>query len=542
MSLISDRPLQLGANRSGVLLGAVVAIAVLATVLAFHSGVAELVHRWSSQEEYSHGFLIPFVSVWLLWSRRDALRSGIGQPSWLGLVLILLAALMNLTGDLSAIFILSQVGFVVALAGIALAIGGYSLLRVVLVPIIFLLFAIPLPYFIDAILTLQLQLVSSELGAFVIHLFQIPVYLDGNIIDLGNYKLQVVEACSGLRYLYPLLSLSFLAAYLFQAPIWQRAVVFLSAVPITIAMNSLRIGLVGVLVSHWGIAQAEGVLHLFEGWVIFIACAALLAAEIFLLARLSGKRFFEVFHAPSIKPQPQSGAAYTRFLPIAVCLATLVATGAAVSFVADRHEIVPDRPRFAAFPQALGSWQGRPSMLEPDVERGLKLDDYILANYSAPDHKPVNLYVAYYASQREGESPHSPIVCLPGGGWQITEFERTSITDGNQSLPFNRVIIARDNQQSLVYYWFDERGRAVANEWWAKWYLFVDAITKNRTDAALVRLTTNVLPGETAHDADTRLRSFIQQLVPTLQKYLPSEAEPQLKTAAYRLKTSGLGD
>jgi exosortase D (VPLPA-CTERM-specific) len=431
---------------------------------------------------------------------------------------------------------------VVALAGIALAIGGYSLLRVVLVPIIFLLFAIPLPYFIDAILTLQLQLVSSELGAFVIHLFQIPVYLDGNIIDLGNYKLQVVEACSGLRYLYPLLSLSFLAAYLFQAPIWQRAVVFLSAVPITIAMNSLRIGLVGVLVSHWGIAQAEGVLHLFEGWVIFIACAALLAAEIFLLARLSGKRFFEVFHAPSIKPQPQSGAAYTRFLPIAVCLATLVATGAAVSFVADRHEIVPDRPRFAAFPQALGSWQGRPSMLEPDVERGLKLDDYILANYSAPDHKPVNLYVAYYASQREGESPHSPIVCLPGGGWQITEFERTSITDGNQSLPFNRVIIARDNQQSLVYYWFDERGRAVANEWWAKWYLFVDAITKNRTDAALVRLTTNVLPGETAHDADTRLRSFIQQLVPTLQKYLPSEAEPQLKTAAYRLKTSGLGD
>jgi exosortase D (VPLPA-CTERM-specific) len=542
MSLISDRPLQLGANRSGVLLGTVVAIAVLATVLAFHSGVAELVHRWSSQEEYSHGFLIPFVSVWLLWSRRDALRSGIGQPSWLGLVLILLAALMNLIGDLSAIFILSQVGFVVALAGIALAIGGYSLLRVVLVPIIFLLFAIPLPYFIDAILTLQLQLVSSELGAFVIHLFQIPVYLDGNIIDLGNYKLQVVEACSGLRYLYPLLSLSFLAAYLFQAPIWQRAVVFLSAVPITIAMNSLRIGLVGVLVSHWGIAQAEGVLHLFEGWVIFIACAALLAAEIFLLARLSGKRFFEVFHAPSIKPQPQSGAAYTRFLPIAVCLATLVATGAAVSFVADRHEIVPDRPRFAAFPQALGSWQGRPSMLEPDVERGLKLDDYILANYSAPDHKPVNLYVAYYASQREGESPHSPIVCLPGGGWQITEFERTSITDGNQSLPFNRVIIARDNQQSLVYYWFDERGRAVANEWWAKWYLFVDAITKNRTDAALVRLTTNVLPGETAHDADTRLRSFIQQLVPTLQKYLPSEAEPQLKTAAYRLKTSGLGD
>ena len=88
-------------------------------------------------------------------------------------------------------------------------------------------------------------------------MFGIPVYLDGNIIDMGNYKLQVVEACSGLRYLYPLLSLSFLAAYLFHAPLWQRAVVFLSSIPIAIGMNGFRIGLVGVLVDRWGTQMAE---------------------------------------------------------------------------------------------------------------------------------------------------------------------------------------------------------------------------------------------------------------------------------------------
>ena len=188
---------------------------------------------------------------------------------------------MNVIGQLSAIFILSQVGFVVALAGIVLAVGGYSLLRVTLFPIVFLLFAIPLPYFVDSVLTLQLQLVSSELGVFVIQLFQIPVYLDGNIIDLGTSRLLVAEACSGLRYLYPLLCLSFLAAYLFQAPIWQRVIVFLSAIPITIAMNGFRIGLVGILVSKWGAEQAEGLLHLFEGWVIFIACAAFISGRDF---------------------------------------------------------------------------------------------------------------------------------------------------------------------------------------------------------------------------------------------------------------------
>ena len=103
------------------------------------------------------------------------------------------------------------------------------MLKAAFFPIFFLLFAIPLPDVVDTMTSLQLQLISSKLGALFISLFGIPVYLDGNIIDLGNYKVQVVEACSGLRYLYPLLSLSFLAAYLFNAPLWQRALVFFSA-------------------------------------------------------------------------------------------------------------------------------------------------------------------------------------------------------------------------------------------------------------------------------------------------------------------------
>src|SRR5262249_53361207 len=150
---------------------------------------------------------------------------------------------------------------------IVLAAGGYSLLRVTIVPIAFLLFAIPLPYFIDAKLTLQLQLISSQLGAFVIRQFGIPVFLEGNVIDLGNYKVLVVEACSGLRYLFPLLSLSFLAAYLFRAAMWQRAIVFLSAIPITVLMNSARIGMIGVTMDRWGPKMADGVLHYFEGWI-----------------------------------------------------------------------------------------------------------------------------------------------------------------------------------------------------------------------------------------------------------------------------------
>ena len=135
-----------------------------------------------------------------------------------------------------------------------------------------------------------------------IRLFQIPVFLEGNVIDLGQYKLQVVEACSGLRYLYPLMSLGFLAAYFFQAPLWQRALVFLSTIPITIFMNSLRIGVVGIMVDNFGPQDADGFLHMFEGWIIFLACAVLLVGLMHLLARVgSGKGFFQVFYPPKIE-------------------------------------------------------------------------------------------------------------------------------------------------------------------------------------------------------------------------------------------------
>ena len=516
--------------------GLLVLLAILIAILGFSGALTELVHRWNQQEEYSHGFLIPVVTAWLLWTRRDALRANIGQPSWIGPVLILLAIAMHITGELSAIFILSQIGFVVALIGIVLGTGGYSLLKVAFIPIAFLLFAIPLPYFIDSVLTLRLQLVSSELGVFFIRMFEIPVYRDGNIIDMGNYKLQVVEACSGLRYLYPLLSLSFLAAYLFHAPLWQRGLLLLSSIPIAIGMNGVRIGVVGILVDRWGTQMAEGVLHFFEGWVIFLACAALLAAEMCLLAWISRRRFFDVFYLPkvAVRLPGRLGAKSVGQSPLVACLFLLCAGGLAVFSISGRSEIIPQRTSFVEFPARIGQWQGHVSSLDIETERGLGLDDYILSDYSRSDGKLVNLYVAYYASQRKGVSPHSPMVCIPGGGWAITDLEQMHYVNLGEERPLNRVIIQKGSVKELVYYWFDERGRKIANEFWAKFYLLADAIVKNRTDGALVRLTTQVLPGESEREADQRLQTFMQDAVPRLSAFLPSDTSPQVKSVSYR--------
>ena len=517
-------PSQTLGRNSTTIGGLLLVTAVLVAIVGFGGGLSEVVARWIRQDEYSHGFLIPLISAWLLWSRRDVLAASVGQPVWLGPVIVALSIFMQVVGELSALFILSQVGFVVALLGICLSIGGYSLLRVTLAPILFLLFSIPLPYFIESVLTWRLQLISSELGVAVIRLFHIPVYLEGNVIDLGYYKLQVVEACSGLRYLYPLLSLGFLAAYFFHAPFWQRSLVFLSALPITILMNSLRIGLVGVLVNRWGTQAAEGLLHFFEGWTIFIASAGLLVGEIAVLARLAGhKSFFDALALPSVAIPRSSLAPGPVTHSLVASLALLCAGAVATFFLSNRQEIIPDRQRFVAFPSGLGEWQGRPSLLEPQVEHALGLEDYILSDYSSPSGGPVNLYVAYYASQRTGVSPHSPIVCMPGGGWQITRFERTTFASDTHKLyfPLNRAVIERNSTKQVVYYWFVQRGRTIANEYVSKWYLFSDAILENRSDGALVRVTTPVYPAEGEQAADNRLRSFIQELQPRLVGYLP---------------------
>jgi len=138
---------------------------------------------------------------------------------------------------------------------------------------------------------------------------------------------------------------------------------------------------------------------------------------------------------------------------------------------------------------------------------------------------PVNLYTAYYVNQRKGESIHSPRSCIPGGGWQIASHEVVSV-DGvsvrGQPMKFNRLLIQKGEDRQLVYYWFQQRGRNLTNEYLVKWFLFQDALAMNRSDGALVRLVTPSPRGEDLADADRRLGEFLQVLLPTLDRHIPN--------------------
>ena len=500
------------------------------------SGVFNMTQIWFGREEYSHGVLIPFIALYLIWQKHHELADMHFTGAWLGFLAVLCGLFVYYAGELSTLFVLVQYAFLLLLYGLVLSLMGWRAFAVVLVPLLVLSFMIPLPNFLYNNLSASLQLISSEIGVAVIRLFNISVYLEGNVIDLGSYKLQVVEACNGLRYLFPLMTLGFIVAYLYRAAFWKRAVIFLSTIPITVLMNSFRIGVIGVMVNHWGQSMAEGFLHDFEGWVIFMACFAVLFFEMWLLMRITGdKRPLNMIFGLEATParavpageSPQPLETRVREIPKPFIAATLVLALALISTLAlpEREEIAPARTAFSEFPLAVGDWQGQRDTLEQIYIDALKFTDYALINYKDGKNNLVNFYTAYYESQRKGQSVHSPRSCLPGGGWQIQSLTQIALPEAmvnGQPLLVNRALISYGDQKQLVYYWFQQRGRALTNEYLVKWFIFWDAIIRNRTDGSLVRLTIPLRPGGEEAELDAALNSFAREISPVLANYIPN--------------------
>jgi exosortase D (VPLPA-CTERM-specific) len=483
---------------------------------------------WLDSPEYSHGLLIPPVAAFLVWQQKDNLEKLDFRGSWWGVGIVLLGGFFLMLGQFATVYTLVQYAYVLTLAGLVLAFTGPRPFRLLFVPLLILLFMIPLPQFVLANLSTRLQLLSSQLGVDFIRLFGISVFVEGNVIDLGGYKLQVAEACDGLRYLFPLMTLGFLMAYFYKGAGWKRALLFLSSVPITVLMNSFRVGTIGVMVEHWGISMAEGFLHEFQGWAVFMLSALLMLGEVAVLNRIGHESgtWRQLFGVEFPAPSPCDARVASRRLPpafAAACALLLVFLG--ISMLIPRpQEVVPARTMFNEFPMQFGEWSGRSESMDGVYIDALKLDDYLLANFNDGARSPVNLYIAYYNSQRKGEAVHSPRSCLPGGGWQLRDFDQRTLQGvmiEGRPLRVNRTLIELGDERQLVYYWFQQRGRVITNEFAVKWFLFWDSLTRHRSDGGLVRLIVALPPAANVADADRRLTELAGRIAPTLSRYVP---------------------
>ncbi len=505
----------------------------------FRESQAHMLAGWRSPD-YTHCFIMPAVIGYLVWERRRALALHRAAPSWGGLAPLAAGVGFYWLGELGGEYFTLYIGFFLVLTGLLWLQLGREKLRVLLFPLLLVPTLFPLPNFFKTQLTFKLQLLSSALGVKTLQLLGIPALREGNVIDLGFTQLQVVEACSGLRFVFPLVILSVLLASFLRGPLWKRAVLAVSALPLAVFLNGLRIAATGLL-HHWlGPQVAEGFFHDFSGWLVFMAALGILLAEMAILAKM-GRRGLARGDGDTLSPGRAQGTAdgspisddprqrnararrgARAWMPLYAGLVVLGATAGISSSVDFRKEVPPARD-LAAFPAVLGPWRGERSLMDPRILDALDLSDYTAMTYRNGPAPPVDFYVAYYASQRKGESIYSPETCLPGAGWVVEDARpvRVSTRSGSAgTFQAKRVVLRKFDETMIAYFWFDLAGRTATNAYQVKLFNFWNALTRQRTDGALVRVMTPVALSESEEAAERRLRRFLDHAVPVLEDYL----------------------
>lgn len=250
-----------------------------ATILLYAPTLSYLFYDWWHNADYSHGFFVPPIAAFFLWRKRQVLRSLQARPSRLGLLVVLGSQVMFIVAYVGSEVFTQRVSLLIFAAGAIFYLWGWRMLKEVSFVLLLLLLAIPLPAIIFNSVAIPLQLVASSLAERLLDLFRIPVFRDGNLLEISGQTLNVTEACSGIRSLATLVTGGVIVGYSLPARWWLRPVFVLSSIPIALGVNALRVAGTGVLAEAWGERWATGFLHLFSGWVVFVFASCLLLGE-----------------------------------------------------------------------------------------------------------------------------------------------------------------------------------------------------------------------------------------------------------------------
>jgi exosortase D (VPLPA-CTERM-specific) len=479
---------------------------------------------------FEHGLFVPLFALFVLWQDREKLKAIPSSPSWVGLPLIALSLIMLILGVLGAELFFSRLSLLVLLAGLIILFQGWTFFRAVLFPWAFLFLMIPIPNLILQQITFPLQLLASRLATGLLELVGVPVLREGNLIVLAAMPLDVAEACSGIRSLLTLITLAIIYGYLMETRVWVRVILACLAIPIAVVANSLRIFGTGLLVQYWDPDKAEGFFHGFEGWLIFVVALIML----FVMHRLisviwknkSGRiASSDVARTHDADDQEQPFRAIRLGGNLRFWVAGPLMLAVAVGLQAhSRGESFPPRASLSSLPSQIDGWTGVDSLLDRRTLDILGPGEFLYRDYENVDRtqSPINLYIAYFPSQKTGDTIHSPNHCLPGSGWIPISREVVDLRRPDGTLfPANRYVVSKLGERQIVLYWFQAHGRAVASAYWAKYYLVSDSIRMNRSDGALVRLMMPMRDGESVQAAQARMMKLGSQFIPLLDNYIP---------------------
>lgn len=501
----------------------IVAVMVPAVFVLYLPVLSGLADDWWNDPDYSHGLLVPLVSLYFVWERREKLKQLSVAPDYHGLWLLLGGIGLLTLGNAGSELFLMRISLIVSLAGLVVILSGIKILKALLFPVGFLFFMIPFPAIVFNAIAFPLQLFAAQTAAFCLQTIKIPVLREGNLIYLATSIMDVTEACSGIRSLMSLAALGTVFAYLTQKTVLKRALMMASTIPISIFSNAFRVAGTGILAQYVGEEAAQGFYHTFTGWLVFIVAFIMLLCVAVVFSKFPDRKLPE--KEPVIEMAPQ-----TPGRPLWVPLALSILILGSGIYVNDRillhAQSVPLKEPLSALPLNLNEWSGEDHPFEEKTVKVLGVTDYVNRLYVAQDRvSAVWLYAGYYGSQRTGTTYHSPKNCLPGSGWEIMTLEELTVPmasmQGMTEQAINKVIVQKGFERQLILYWYQDRGRIITSEYWAKIYLIWDSITTGRTDGAMIRVSVPIPRGEGPEQALDLAIQYIHQVSPFLVEYLP---------------------
>ncbi len=501
---------------------------VFLTVLfvgAYFVPFSALYDTWITNGDYSYGILIPLISFYFLWDAKYRLNGIAIKSFWPVFPILVLFVLISIYGILGSSGHIARPAIPMLIILFTIFCFGPDLFRRVSLPVCFLVFMIPLPAVLDRTIGVFLKKVSSELGGMFLRAFGYSVHVSGNVIDLGVTQLQVIDACSGLRFVFPLLALGVVYGYFFEKSLWKRVVCVLVTIPISILTNVLRIGITGILTYAFGSKMAEGFFHDFEGVAIFMVAFAFL----FLFGRFL--RFFPPKNSEIASlgenndlPDGDSGIKNKGNLGAIITSVVILMIVGGLTLTTKALPPVKINGGIASFPTAFNEWKGEFQTIDPEIIDKSGAEEAFSSTYSNPQNKIVSLYIGYRSTAflENVNFFHSPTVCLPSSGWNVEAQSKRIIKNVPVfgDLPVTEMIMDAMGEKQLVYFWFQTKSEATHDKNVNRFHLAMHAIKKDNTHDLFIRPITPISKGETIDEARQRMDEFVREMMTTLSRFL----------------------
>jgi EpsI family protein len=494
-----------------------VGILIAVSVFVYYPVILTMIREWSERDDYSHGFLIPFISLYFVWHKRHELRHIPIEPNIIcGLILIIIGSLMLLTGYIGSVIMVQQISVLIVIPGIVLTLLGTNYLKALILPLAYLIFMIPT--ILDLVIGnihWPFQLFGATVAEKLLNILNIPVFREVNSLQLPNITLEVANACSGVRYLISIVAISIPLAFFTQRKNSQRLLLIVSAIIIGILINPLRIALIGMWIYYTG-KDVHGPSHIFQGFFVSQVGFVFL----FILAWVFSKIFSNKMNL-SQKIKDSTKNSFTvdtnRFNKALITVIISFAIIGGLIFIYAPKAISLKTP-LNNIPLIIGGeWRSE------DVNKfknsfDIEGADYELSRiYRNSLGREIDLYIGYYEAQKEDKK----FIYYKLQKLYDNSKEIKIPVSGHNLIRINKAVQRNLENDTVVLYWYDINGKNVADRYEAKLITTLDGLVHRRTNGAIIIISSDLYNSEDLEKVLKDEVQFVQALFPFLSQSIP---------------------